>query len=147
MTGQYAAAAPETAAGILPSVNVEIIRRTSAEDFATLYRQLTEASTDPWLNKAADTLKAGSPTSAALIYRQWRNGSQMSLADCFRQELVLSVQCARHPDFIEGVRALLVDKDHKPHWRPASVGELTVEWLDGHYRTPWLGEHPLADLI
>jgi hypothetical protein len=55
------------------------------------------------------------------------------------------VQCARHPDFIEGVRALLVDKDQNPQWQPPTIEQVTKEWLDGHYQTLW-AEHPLADL-
>lgn len=139
-------AAPETKPGFIQSVEAEVLARTSAPDFAMLYQQLIQASDNVWLNKAAETLKAGSATSAALIYRQWQNGSTMTLADCFRQELVLSVQCARHPDFIEGVRALLVDKDHQPQWSPAHIVDVTPEWLEGHYQAPWTGEHPLADL-
>jgi hypothetical protein len=66
-----------------------------------------------------------------LIYRQWQNGQQLSLADCFRQELNLSVQCARHHDFIEGVRALLVDKDQQPRWQPATqlANSPTLGWM------------------
>jgi hypothetical protein len=55
------------------------------------------------------------------------------------------VQCARHHDFIEGVRALLVDKDQQPRWQPATIGELTDAWLDEHYQPLW-PVHPLADL-
>ncbi len=123
----------------------EIEQRTTAANFTELYQQLTEPSEHAWLNKAANTLKAGSPTSAALIYRQWQQGQHLGLADCFRQELTLSVQCARHHDFIEGVRALLVDKDQQPQWQPASISELTDSWLDQHYQPLW-SEHPLANL-
>lgn len=136
---------PSLPASLIKPCVDDIVQRTTATDFPSMYLQLTEVSDNSWLNKAAATLKAGSPTSAALIYRQWQHGQQLSLADCFRQELILSVQCARHPDFIEGVRALLVDKDHQPHWQPATISEVTDAWLDGHYQAPWHGEHPLAD--
>lgn len=132
--------------GHLPGARAEIESRCGAPDFPELYCRLTEPSSHPWIDKAAYTLAAGSPTSAALIHRQWLNGANQSLPETFRQELVLSVQCARHPDFIEGVRALLVDKDQQPVWQPASVDGLTPAWLDGHYREPWSGPHPLADM-
>jgi enoyl-CoA hydratase/carnithine racemase len=133
------------AASQLETHQAEIEQRTSATNFSQLYQQLTAPSEQAWLNKAAQTLKAGSPTSAALIYRQWQNGQQQSLADCFRQELILSVQCARHADFIEGVRALLVDKDQNPQWQPPSIAQLSEAYLDEHYQSPW-AVHPLADL-
>ena len=70
----------------------------------------------------------------------------MTLPEVFREELILSTQCARHPDFIEGVRALLVDKDNAPQWRPATLSGVTESWLAEHYAAPWPGAHPLAVL-
>lgn len=135
----------DLAQGYISQAIVDIEQRTQTQDFAQLYHQLTMASDNPWLNKAANTLRSGSPSSAALIYRQWQQGQALSLADCFRQELILSVQCARHPDFIEGVRALLVDKDFKPQWQPATIEAIDNAWLDGHYQSLWK-THPLANL-
>lgn len=121
--------------------------RAASDDLATLYAALTApAPDDAWLDRTAKTLAKGSPTSAALIQRQWLRGRDMTLADIFREELTLSTQCARHPDFIEGVRALLVDKDNAPKWQPATLAEVSPAWLDEHYAEPWQGPHPLAAL-
>lgn len=135
----------ELADGQLALAKADIEQRTQANNLLELYQQLIQPSNNSWLDKAANTLKRGSPTSAALIYRQWQQGSEQSLADCFRQELTLSVQCARHLDFIEGVRALLVDKDQNPQWQPATIEQVTETWLDGHYQELW-AKHPLVDL-
>ena len=43
-------------------------------------------------------------------------------------------QCQRHPDFPEGVRALLIDKDRKPAWSPATFDEVTPALVDEHFR-------------
>jgi enoyl-CoA hydratase/carnithine racemase len=121
--------------------------RAASDDLPTLYAALTApAPTDAWLDRTAKTLAKGSPTSAALIHRQWQNGHNMALAAVCRQGLSLSTQCARHPDFIEGVRALLVDKDNAPRWQPASLSGITPAWLDEHYAAPWQGVHPLQTL-
>ncbi|MDI1301034.1 MAG: enoyl-CoA hydratase/isomerase family protein [bacterium] len=121
--------------------------RAGSDDLAVLYAALTApAPDDAWLDRTAASLAKGSPTSAVLIHRQWQRGSHMTLADVFREELTLSVQCARHPDFIEGVRALLVDKDNAPHWQPAVLAEVSESWIAGHYAEPWSGAHPLAAL-
>lgn len=126
---------------------VEINERAASDDLSVLYAALTApAPDDPWLDRTARTLAKGSPTSAALIFRQWRRGATQSLAEVFREELIISTQCARHPDFIEGVRALLVDKDNAPQWQPATLAGVSEAWLDGHYVAPWQGEHPLAGL-
>jgi enoyl-CoA hydratase/carnithine racemase len=122
-------------------------KRAASDDLATLYAALTApAPDDAWLDRAAKNLAKGSPTSAALIHRQWQRGRDMKLADIFREELTLSTQCARHPDFIEGVRALLVDKDNAPKWQPAILAEVSEEWIQDHYAEPWPGPHPLAAL-
>jgi hypothetical protein len=123
----------------------QINERAAADDLPTLHAALTApAADDVWMDRTARTLAKGSPTSAALILRQWQRGRDMSLVDVFREELTLSTQCARHPDFIEGVRALLVDKDNAPAWQPATVAEVTEDWIAGHYVEPWQGEHPSA---
>lgn len=141
-----ARARPELAPSVLEAQHAAIEARSAGDDLAAVYANLTAPSEDAWLNKAAQGLAKGSPTSAALIYRQWQRGRDMNLADVFREELILSTQCARHPDFIEGVRALLVDKDNAPQWQPAALADVSEEWVAGHYRAPWSGAHPLADL-
>ena len=70
----------------------------------------------------------------------------MSLADVFRQEWIISTQCAFHADFPEGVRALLVDKDLSPRWQPATLAEVSASFIAEHYALPDGMTHPLADL-
>ncbi|NVD72392.1 enoyl-CoA hydratase/isomerase family protein [Duganella sp. BJB1802] len=97
-----------------------------------------------WLRRAAAALSKGAPSSVALVWELQRRSRHLGLADVFRLELIVALQCCAHPDFTEGVRALLVEKDNAPQWSPstlyaaqASVGEF--------FRAPWQ-RHPLADL-
>jgi len=102
---------------------------------------------DPWLAQAAATLAAGSPSSAGLAYELQRRMRHASLAEVFRVELVASMHCAARPDLAEGIRALIIDKDRKPRWSPASHNALTQQWIDGFFASPWERmAHPLADL-
>jgi len=50
-----------------------------------------------------------------------------------------------HPDFREGVRALLIEKDGSPQFRYAQVNDVPREYIDGFFDTP-AQTHPLADL-
>ncbi|MDY6921103.1 MAG: enoyl-CoA hydratase/isomerase family protein [Pseudomonadota bacterium] len=102
---------------------------------------------DAWLQKAAATLKGGCPTSAHLVFQQRVRGSKLSLPEVFQMELVMALQCGLHPDFKEGVRALLVDKDGAPNWTYPSVAEVEPGWVEEHFVPPWPdGVNPLQDL-
>ncbi len=89
---------------------------------------------DPWLAQAGNTFLKGSPTSAALGLELQRRAKHMSLAEVFELELKASVGCCAHPDFAEGVRALLIDKDKTPKWQPASLADVTPEWIEAHLK-------------
>lgn len=102
---------------------------------------------DPWLVTARQTLDAGAPGSARLSLALQQRAAHLSLADTFRLEYVVSLHCAAHGDFAEGIRALLIDKDRTPRWRPATLADATQAWAAPFFIEPWrAGEHPLRDL-
>ncbi|MFJ9451080.1 enoyl-CoA hydratase/isomerase family protein [Herbaspirillum sp. NPDC101397] len=109
---------------------------------------LANKSDNPWLQKAIATLTAGAPGSAALALALQRRVRHMSLAEVFRLEFVVTLHCATRPDFVEGIRALIIEKDQKPKWNPARLADATPKWVDGFFIDPWpASEHPLADLV
>ncbi|MFL9924758.1 enoyl-CoA hydratase/isomerase family protein [Herbaspirillum lusitanum] len=102
---------------------------------------------DAWLRKAVATLRAGAPASAWLGYALQKKVRHMSLAEVFRLEFGVSLQCAARPDFSEGVRALIIEKDQKPKWKHATLEQVDADWVEGFFASPWTREnHPLADL-
>ncbi|NNG77075.1 enoyl-CoA hydratase/isomerase family protein [Acinetobacter sp. ANC 4277] len=77
---------------------------------------LSDARSD-WLRQASENLQKGSPTTAALTWLLWQWGKQVhSWNEVFELETQISDWKIRHPDFVEGVRARLVDKDLSPEW-------------------------------
>ncbi|MDO3434746.1 enoyl-CoA hydratase/isomerase family protein [Rhizobium sp. CBN3] len=74
---------------------------------------------------AAETrrvLLTRSPTSLKLALRLLRAGRRSaSLAECLGRELSACLQMLHNPDFFEGIRAAVIDKDRNPKWSPASV--------------------------
>ncbi|MBV8327240.1 enoyl-CoA hydratase/isomerase family protein [Chryseobacterium sp.] len=94
---------------------------------------MNEPQKDDWINMGVKSFTAGSPSSAHIIFRQLKQGEHLSLKEVFRSELNLSCQCCIHPDFAEGVRALLVDKDQSPQWWPAALNDITTEWIDSYF--------------
>jgi enoyl-CoA hydratase/carnithine racemase len=101
---------------------------------------------DEWLQRAAKTLSSGCPTTVRVIYEQLRRGLHLSLREIFQLELIIGANCMRFSNFAEGVRALLVDKDRNPRFEPATLVEVTPEFVAQHFEPPWQGPHPLADL-
>ncbi|ROI05811.1 enoyl-CoA hydratase/isomerase family protein [Chryseobacterium sp. G0240] len=88
---------------------------------------------DEWISNGLKSFDAGSPSSANIIFRQIRQGKELNLEEVFQSELNLSCQCCVHPDFAEGVRALLVDKDQSPQWYPSTLDTITKEWIDSYF--------------
>ncbi len=103
---------------------------------------------DPWLKRAAGTFLAGSPGSARLSFALLDRVRLMSLAEVFRQEYIVSLQCGVQGDFREGIRALLVDKDKQPKWNPATLDQATDAWVQRFFQVPWPASmpHPLAGI-
>ena len=100
-----------------------------------------------WFERAAASLNAGSPSTVVLSIALQRRLRHCSLAEVFRAELVASLQCCARPDLAEGIRALLIDKDRQPKWRPAAVQDVTAAEIDTFFASPWpAAEHPLVDL-
>ncbi|MGG5576256.1 enoyl-CoA hydratase/isomerase family protein [Myroides sp. C15-4] len=114
------------------------------EAFRTI---LTDAAKDSWIEAGVQSFEKGSPSSAHIIFRQLKEGKTYSLEQVFQTELNLACQCCIHPDFAEGVRALLVDKDQSPKWQPATLEDVTDEWVDGYFTPLWTKEnHVLKNL-
>ena len=68
-----------------------------------------------------------------------------SLREVFQAEIQLVTNIVRHPEFAEGVRALLIDKDRKPAWQYKSSREIPADVLNTFFQAPW-DDNPLADL-
>lgn len=141
----------EPSVGLLPNANIEphmdiINRLCESENILDVILAFKELNTEEkWLSKAKRGLLHGSPNSIKIIDEQLKRSANLPLNEIFRSELILSTHCVRFPDFAEGVRALLVDKDHSPQWQYSDITEIPEELTTSFFTPPWL-EHPLADL-
>lgn len=91
---------------------------------------LKDARSD-WLRQASENLQKGSPTTAALTWLLWQWGKQVhSWHEIFELETQISDWKIRHPDFVEGVRARLVDKDLAPEWKKGADFSLKAIFSD-----------------
>jgi enoyl-CoA hydratase/carnithine racemase len=110
-----------------------------------IHNIVSQQTTDPWLSKAAQSLAHGSSLAALWIYRQLQETRHASLKEVFQAEIQLVTHIIRHPEFTEGVRALLIDKDRSPAWLYPSSRDVPAAVLDSFFVAPW-EQNPLADL-
>ncbi|CAH0124850.1 enoyl-CoA hydratase/isomerase family protein [Pseudomonas mediterranea] len=87
-------------------------------------RQVTVANSHEWALQTAELMETRSPLAMAVTLEMLRRGRHLSLEDCFALELHLDRQWFERGDLIEGVRALLIDKDKTPRWNPPTLDTL-----------------------
>ena len=80
-----------------------------------------ERSDSEFAAAARAALAAASPSSLVWSLALLRAGARRTLAQCLAAELAATRIVTRQADFIEGVRAMVVDKDRAPRWSPADV--------------------------
>uniref|UniRef100_A0A8C1CV13 3-hydroxyisobutyryl-CoA hydrolase n=1 Tax=Cyprinus carpio carpio TaxID=630221 RepID=A0A8C1CV13_CYPCA len=91
--------------------------------------------------KQTETLAKMSPTSLKLTFRQIQEGERMSLQEVLVMEYRLSQACMRGNDFYEGVRAVLIDKDQSPKWKPSTLSGVSEQAIEECFSS--LGERDL----
>jgi enoyl-CoA hydratase/carnithine racemase len=123
----------------------EHFAHASVEAIVASLRREDRPGYKDWAAKTLDALAKRSPTMLNVTLEQLRRGAGLSLADCFRMELNLVHACFEQGDFLEGIRALIVEKDNQPRWRPARLADVPA--LDAFFDPRWKpGQHPLASL-
>ncbi len=111
--------------------NIERINRVFALDNVEAIFAALEADGSDWAKAQLTTLQTKSPQTLKVAFRQLREGAGVaSFADEMRMEYRIGARVVQRHDFIEGVRALIVDKDNKPVWSPPTLAGVTDAMLD-----------------
>ncbi len=84
--------------------------------------------------KNLSLLRSKSPTSLKITFRQIRNGSDLNFEDCMKMEFRMVSKVMDDHDFYEGVRALIIDKDNAPVWKPETVEKISNEEIDKFFK-------------
>ena len=118
----------------------EAIRRSFAHaSIDTILDALSRDGGD-FARQTRDGLLERSPTSLKVVLEQMKRGEGLSIEDALRMEYRLVQRCMDGHDFFEGIRAVLVDKDHAPKWQPARLEEVSDELVESHFRMPAEGD-------
>ncbi|MFV8828938.1 enoyl-CoA hydratase/isomerase family protein [Alkalihalobacterium sp. APHAB7] len=111
-------------ATVQEKINQHFSHQTMEDIIASLQ---SDANHDEWANETLNTLLTKSPTSLKVTLRQLQEGEKKSLVECFKMEFILGMNFMSLPDFYEGVRAVLVDKDRSPKWDPSRFEDISEE--------------------
>ncbi len=87
----------------------------------------------PWAAAAAANLRAKAPLSLKIALAQMRRGRHWSFAECMQAEFRIVSRVVYGHDFYEGIRAVIIDKDNRPQWRPSTLAAVTDETVDRHF--------------
>jgi enoyl-CoA hydratase len=82
---------------------------------------------------AADTIGAKSPTAVKVALASLRRAKDLNLAEALEQEYRVGLRFLTGPDFREGIRAQVVDKDRDPHWQPASLAQVSRNDVESYF--------------
>ena len=100
-----------------------------ASSVAGVVERLEAADTE-WSRQTLTTLRSMSPSAVLWTFRIVRAGAGRTLPECLHAELKLTRHVTKHPDFAEGVRAMVVDKDRTPRWSPARLEDVDQAGID-----------------
>jgi enoyl-CoA hydratase/carnithine racemase len=102
---------------------------------------------NPFAQKALGAMRQRSPLMMCVTREMLARGAQLDVADCLRMERSLVRRNFEHGEVLEGVRALVIDKDNAPKWNPASIDEVTAEMVERFFEPVWPAwAHPLRHL-
>ena len=123
----------------------------SLPDMPQMIRAL-EAAEGDWARKTAATLRKRSPLMLHVTLEQIRRARSMTLADDLRMERAMVHHCFHlqpgdRSETVEGIRALVIDKDYQPRWKPAKIEKVTPAMVAPFFESPWTAlTHPLRGL-
>jgi enoyl-CoA hydratase len=108
----------------------DIARAFAGESVEAIFTALAQAGS-PWALAQLDVLGTKSPQALKVAHRQLREGAKIGrFVDEMVVEYRLAARICQLPDFIEGVRAVIVDKDNAPRWSPAALADVTTSMID-----------------
>ncbi len=107
-----------------------IARHFASDRFEDVLASL-DADDSEWAAKELATLRTKSPLSCRIALRQLAESLKLeTFADNMAMEYRIGGRTIMQPDFAEGVRAVIIDKDNAPRWNPAAPEDVTPQMID-----------------
>jgi enoyl-CoA hydratase len=104
----------------------------SAPTVAAIAERIAADNAD-FARRTLEAISNKSPTSLAIALRQMQIGAALEIEEALRVEFRIAARIAKAHDFYEGVRATIIDKDHRPQWRPAQIEAVGAAAIDSYF--------------
>src|SRR5450830_1482728 len=136
----------EAGASPLATARAALDRHFSAGSVAAIKASLAQDDS-AFAAKALAAMRLRSPLMMSVTLELLRRGARLGVADCLRLERSVVRHNFAHGEVLEGVRALVVDKDNAPRWNPASLDEVDAAMVARFFTPVWPAQaHPLRHL-
>ncbi len=113
--------------------NQAIIDRCFAQESVEKIFSSLQNEKGDWAQATLENLAKKSPLSLKVTLAQLRKAKSLSMAECIKMDYCLVSHFMRSPNFYEGVRALLIDKDKSPHWQPDDLALISEEKVASYF--------------
>lgn len=107
--------------------------RASVEEILASLAGETDPALRPWVERTQGLLAQRSPLMMCVTFEQLQRGRRLGLEDCFRMERTMMAHSFALGDTMEGIRALLIDKDRAPRWRHRAEAEVRREEVEAFF--------------
>ena len=127
--------------------NCSAIDHHFVHDSVTAISRSLQNDASPFAQQTLATMQTRSPLLLCVTLEQLRRAKNLSVAECLRLERTMVRHCFKHGEVLEGIRALVIDRDMQPHWQPASLDEVGEELIQSFFASVWPDyAHPLRGL-
>jgi enoyl-CoA hydratase/carnithine racemase len=145
-------AQPHADASVLAEARGWIDRHFSLPDVPAILASLEAVQREAqgpeceWAEQAVGVLRERSPLSMA-VSLEVVSRAEGTMADVLRRDLDLTRSSFAQGDVMEGIRARIIDKDNRPHWRFECIEAVSRAEVERMFESPWpASSHPLRDL-
>ena len=113
--------------------NLDLIKTVfSSDSLHAIFSELNHLSDNTWSNETKASMLRNSPLAMAATLQLLSQGRKLGLSECFKIELELTQHWRTKGEFVEGVRAALIDKDKNPKWK-YSIDNVDQAFLKQHF--------------
>ena len=104
-----------------------------AGDDVALILQRLHSHAEPGARSAAAVLEQMSPTALKVTLQAVRRAKSLTLDEVLDQDFRVGSRFLTHPDLAEGIRAMIIDKDRRPRWNPATLDQVSAENVEDFF--------------